>query len=62
MNNKALEEAIGNKELKGIVEEKGSLFKTITITDSKELVRFLSNGGEMKIFTEETKRTFSRIK
>jgi hypothetical protein len=63
MDDQALDEAITKKELKGTVEEKGDLkIKSITITDSKHLLRFLSNGGDKKIFTDKTKHVFSRIK
>jgi hypothetical protein len=62
-NNEALEDAIIQKELKGTIEEKGAFkTKSITITDSKDLVRFLTNGGDTKIFTDKTKHVFSRIK
>jgi len=63
VNNEALEGAIIRDELKGTVEEKGALkMKSITISDSKDFVRFLTNGGDKKIFTDKTKQVFSRIK
>jgi hypothetical protein len=63
VNNEALEEAITQKELKGTIEEKGAFrTKSITITDSKDFVRFLTNGGDKRIFTDKTKQVFSRIK
>ncbi len=58
-NNEALEEAIIQKELKGTIEEKGAFkTKSITITDSKDFVRFLTNGGDKKIFTNKSKQVF----
>jgi len=63
VNREALEGAIIRNELKGTVEEKGALkMKSITISHSKDFVRFLTNGGDKKIFTDKTKQVFSRIK
>jgi hypothetical protein len=58
----AAEKAITMSEVRGIVEEKGLLkIKSITFTDSKDLSRFLLDGGEKKLFSDEHKMVFSRI-
>jgi len=60
---KAAEEAVQKGEVKGIIEEKGLLkFKRTLLTDSKDLCHFLLNGGDKKLFSDEHKMVFSRIK
>jgi len=60
---KPAEIVVTKGEVRGIVEEKGLFkIKSITFPDSKELSRFLMNGGEKKVFTNDYKSVFTRIK
>jgi hypothetical protein len=55
--------AVAKGEVRGIVQQKGMLkIKTIQFPDSKDLTRFLINGGEKKVFTNKNKSVFTRIK
>jgi len=59
----AAEKAITTGEVKGNVEETWLLkIKRITFTDSKDLSRFLVSGGDQKLFSDDHKMLFSRIK
>jgi hypothetical protein len=63
MNGGEAKIAITRGELKGSIEEKGFLkIESTRMAGGKDLASFLSNGGHKKLFTDETKQVFSRIK
>lgn len=64
VNDDAVEAAVRKGQVKGTIEEKegnSSKKKIVTLTDGRDLLRFLKNGGDKVIF-DESKLVFIRIK
>ncbi len=60
MNYDAIEDVVRSGRVKGKIE--GGNTKTVTLTDGEDLLRYLKGGGDKKLFEENCKRVFLRVK
>ncbi len=60
MDDDAVEAAVRQGLVKGKIEGKNT--KTVTLTDGEDLLRYLKEGGDKKLFEEKHKKVFLRVK
>lgn len=60
MNDDGVEDAVRSGQVKGKIEEGNT--KTVTLTDGEDLLRYLKGGGDKKLFKEDRKQVYLRVK